>query len=232
MKAIKKRGVQYFITVVVVSTTLVYAATATKQKYYEEEKPATELMMKGKKGKAKTEKKQATVQPPKKETSPTPPAESDKTPAKVVANSKTGSTMEWYEKLLQKHLDDPAKVAHHSDVVIRYYRKPDDGDKIDQLKELGYYVHERSSNEYFQTYLTNTIYYGDSVKREDILLVAYQLRKAGVKLQAIEHSRYGSNWKSHSIEIGTDTAMVTMPELSLDTIRYIVENNPYIKTKF
>ncbi|MEL7146891.1 MAG: hypothetical protein AAFO69_11015, partial [Bacteroidota bacterium] len=61
--------------------------------------------------------------------------------------------------------------------------------------------------------------------------VAYQLRLSGVKLQAVEHSRFGDNWKSHSIELGTDTTMLDVPELSLDTIRYIVENNPFIKTK-
>lgn len=78
---------------------------------------------------------------------------------------------------------------------------------------------------------TNTIYYGDSIRKEDILVVAYQLKMAGIKLQAIEHSRFGDNWKSHSIELGTDTTMLKKPELSLDTIKYIVENNPYIKTR-
>ncbi len=137
----------------------------------------------------------------------------------------------WYKSLLAKYTANTEDLSYHHDVVIRYYRKPADVNKIDSLKSLGFYIHERPTKKELKSFYTNTIYYGDSIRREDVLVVAYQLKIAGFRLQAIEHSRFGDNWKSHSIELGTDTTMLTKPELTLDTIKYIVENNPFIKAR-
>jgi len=134
----------------------------------------------------------------------------------------------YFEALLKSY----QKVKHQSrkDVVIRYYRKSKDGKVVNSLEELGFYIHERPTDNSLKDLYSNTIYYGDSVRREDILIVAYQLKRAGMQLQAVEHSRFGDGWKSHSIELGTDIAMLKSPELSLDSIKYIIENNPYLKT--
>jgi len=154
---------------------------------------------------------------------------------KVIIESRpevTESSMDaWYQSLLKDYTSGDENISNYHGVVIRYYRKPIDMDKVDSLKSIGFYIHERPTKRELTSFYTNTIYYGDSVRREDILVVAYQLRMAGIKLQAIEHSRFGDNWKSHSIELGTDTTVLDMPELTLDTIRYIVENNQFIKTR-
>ncbi|MGB3468785.1 MAG: hypothetical protein WBA74_26105 [Cyclobacteriaceae bacterium] len=165
----------------------------------------------------------------------------EKLPPEIPADSNTSGTEisftdtqdieSWYDDLINKYTAKAENLSDYHDVVIRYYRKPRDGDKVDHLKELGFYIHERPTKTELKDLYTNTIYYGDSVRREDILVVAYQLIRSGIKLQAIDHSRFGDNWKSHSIELGTDTTMLNRPELSLDSIRQIVKNNPHLKVR-
>ncbi len=122
------------------------------------------------------------------------------------------------------------KNETRTDLVIRYYRKEKDKNMVNSLKSLGFYIHERPTAPKLKDLYSNTIYYGDSVRREDILITAYQLKSAGMKLQAVEHSQFGDNWKSHSIELGTDITKLKAPELSLGAIKDIIENNPYLKT--
>lgn len=106
-----------------------------------------------------------------------------------------------------------------TDVVIRYYKKAKDGDKIFRLRALGFYIHERPSSEKFDQYASNAIYYGDKVSLEDIKMVAYTLMRQGVDIKTIEPSQFFSDWKAHSIEIGTDDTMQDMPSLTLGDIR-------------
>ena len=227
MKEVKKRGFQYLVMVLIAASTLVLVSQFFKKEELQPSRQTSTRTTKSKPAKTQNKEFQKTVA----DTTSDVPDSQKKVKADSINDLQSTSTEEWYKGLLEKYSTNAKQVPTHDDVVIRYYRKPQDGNKIDQLKQLGYYIHERSSNKELQKYFTNTIYYGDSVKREDILLVAYQLRLAGVKLQAIEHSRFGDNWKSHSIELGTDTTMLAKPELSLDTIRYIVENNPFITTR-
>jgi hypothetical protein len=106
-----------------------------------------------------------------------------------------------------------------TDVVIRYYKKEKDGDKIFRLRALGFYIHERPSSERFDQYASNAIYYGDKVALEDIKMVAYTLMRQGFDLKTIEPSQFFSDWKAHSIEIGTDDTMQDAPSLTLGDIR-------------
>ncbi|WP_370090268.1 hypothetical protein [Ekhidna sp.] len=97
------------------------------------------------------------------------------------------------------------------DVVIRYYRHDQDGDKVYALKELGYYIHEKEANE-TAGLGSNVLYYGNDVRIEDIKIVALTLLEKGLPLKSIEPTRF--DWKSTSIEIGTDVNLVDANNLS------------------
>ncbi|MEL6559962.1 MAG: hypothetical protein AAFQ94_17365 [Bacteroidota bacterium] len=223
MSDVKQRGPQYFLLVVVVLAVIIVGNfLKPKSKAKTEMKP--KVMASSKKEFKKQEPEFEKILPSKNEKtdSLSMMASKDTMPIKID---------QWYQELLKQYTSEANDLSGQHDVVIRYYRKPKDENRIDSLRVLGFYIHERPTKKQLQQFHTNTIYYGDSVRREDVMVVAYQLKMAGFKLQAVEHSRFGDNWKSHSIELGTDTTMLTVPELSLDTIRYIVENNPYIKTR-
>lgn len=101
------------------------------------------------------------------------------------------------------------------DVVIRYYRHDQDGDKVYSLKELGYYIHEKEANE-TAGLGSNVLYYGNDVKIEDIRIVALTLIEKGLPIKSIVPTRF--DWKSNSIEIGTDTNMLDATNLTASQI--------------
>lgn len=223
MSDVKQRGPQYFL-LVVIALTIIFIGNFLKPKTIAKTEMTPQAMT--------SAKRQVKKQESAFEKTPFPRAKQADTVNMMVSKDTAPVKIDqWYRNLLKQYTSETKDLSSKHDVVIRYYRKPKDENRIDSLRRLGFYIHERPVKKQLQEFHTNTIYYGDSVRREDVMVVAYQLKMAGFKLQAIEHSRFGDNWKSHSIELGTDTTMLTVPELSLDTIRYIVENNPYIKTR-
>ncbi|MFK7952086.1 MAG: hypothetical protein AB8B73_04515 [Ekhidna sp.] len=102
------------------------------------------------------------------------------------------------------------------DVVIRYYKHEKDGDKVYALKDLKYYLHEKPATE-TKGLGSNVIYYGDEVNKEDIQVVAFILLENGIPLKSIERSKY--DWKSNSIEIGTDSLLIEQNNLTKKDIR-------------
>ncbi|MEO9872829.1 hypothetical protein [Ekhidna sp.] len=102
------------------------------------------------------------------------------------------------------------------DIVVRYYRHEQDGDKVYALKDQGYYIHEKEATETMGLG-SNILYYGDDVNIEDIQLIAYILLEENLPLKAIEPTQFG--WKSTSVEIGTDTLMLEEQTLSIDDIK-------------
>jgi len=102
------------------------------------------------------------------------------------------------------------------DVVIRYYRHDQDGDKVYALKKLGYYLHEKEAIE-TAGLGSNVMYYGNDVNIEDIQIVAYTLLAEGLPIKSIEPTRFA--WKSNAIEIGTNPDMLEAPGLSIDDVR-------------
>ena len=102
------------------------------------------------------------------------------------------------------------------DVVIRYYRHDQDGDKVYSLKELGYYIHEKEATE-TEGLGSNVMYYGANVAVEDIQIVAYMLLSSGLPLKSIEPSSY--SWKANAIEIGTDPDILDDDNLTESDIR-------------
>lgn len=101
------------------------------------------------------------------------------------------------------------------DVVIRYYRHDQDGDKVYSLKALGYYIHEKEATE-TEGLGSNVMYYGESVAIEDIQIVAYTLLENGIPLKSIKQSSY--SWKANAIEIGTDPDILEQSDLTADDI--------------
>jgi len=102
------------------------------------------------------------------------------------------------------------------DIVIRYYRHKKDLGKIDKLKELSYYIHEKEATE-TAGMGSNTLYYGDDVPLEDIQIIALTLLEVGVPLKSIKHTKF--EWKAKAIEIGTDTALVDDRNMSIQEIQ-------------
>lgn len=104
------------------------------------------------------------------------------------------------------------------DIVIRYYVKEKDSSIVFGLKDYGFYVHERKSMEPFKNERSNAVFYGDSVSLEDLKAICFVLSFGGLPLRTIEPSKYHSDWKSRSIEVGTDTTVVDNPVISIDDI--------------
>ena len=102
------------------------------------------------------------------------------------------------------------------DIVIRYYRHKKDLQKVDRLKALSYYIHEKEAIE-TAGLGSNIIYYGDDVPLEDIQIIAFTLLEEGIPLKSIKHTQF--EWKAKAIEIGTDTLLINEANISIQEIQ-------------
>lgn len=130
------------------------------------------------------------------------------------------SDAEYFQQLIQQYEERRADDAQaRTDVVIRYYKKNKDGDRVYKLRDLGFYIHERHVEADYDGYASNAIFYGDSVSREDLMIIAYNLIERGIKLQSITLSKYHDAWKAHSVEIGTDVTALEDQPFTAATLR-------------
>lgn len=106
-----------------------------------------------------------------------------------------------------------------SDIIIRYYKHPPDGDKVYSLKDLGFYIHERPIESAMSNYESNSIFYGDNVNKEDLMIVAYTLIDQGIPIKNITPSIYHDDWKNNAIEIGADSTVTNRKAMTLDQLR-------------
>lgn len=113
-------------------------------------------------------------------------------------------------------LADLPEGRSREDVVVRYYKHEDDGNRMYSLRRLGYYLHEREAEDNIGM-ASNALYYGSDVDVRDIQLVAYTLLEAGMPLKAIRKSAY--DWKYNSIEIGADASVQDNPVLKKSDIQ-------------
>tara|TARA_Y100001972_G_scaffold129060_1_gene193851 strand:+ start:4771 stop:5430 length:660 start_codon:yes stop_codon:yes gene_type:complete len=111
-----------------------------------------------------------------------------------------------------------------TDVIIRYYKHPPDGNSVYTLKDLGFYIHERPVDNEMTDYESNSIFYGDSVKKEDLLIVAYTLLSEGLPIKSIKPSLYHDGWKYNSIEIGADSTVIEKEVLTLEQLKQLPLN--------
>lgn len=130
------------------------------------------------------------------------------------ANTET-LLQDYFETLL---LDNEGRKTR-KEPVVRYYRHIPDGDKVDQLRKFGFYIHERPVEGSLENYESNSLYYGDSVSTEDIHLIAYFMLSQGLPLKVIQPSLYHDSWKAKSVEIGTDTLVTSQKRLTLSEIK-------------
>jgi hypothetical protein len=121
-----------------------------------------------------------------------------------------------YEKDIYSKLNRP---EYRADMIIRYYTKVNDKESVYALRKLGIYIHERPSDELFTNESSNTIFYGDSIARSDIEIIAMTLIESGIKLKAIVQSKYHDTWKSNSLEIGFYSSNARSKSLTLSDIR-------------
>jgi hypothetical protein len=102
--------------------------------------------------------------------------------------------------------------------IIRYYTKDKDKNRVFDLQQFGFYIHERPSP-LQQTHTSNMIHVGDSVTNKDVLLVGYQLIQSGMDIKDISFSREHAGWKSNAIEIGTDTTIMDKKPMTLKDLK-------------
>ena len=160
-------------------------------------------------------------------TNPTDETEEDTTPdtppvtdtsfedATEVATSYNGLT-DLKNRYLAPLIANLPQGQLREDVVIRYYKHEQDGERVYSLRDLGYYIHEKEASE-TAGLGSNVLYYGEDVNTEDIQIVAYTLLANGLPLKAIVPTQF--SWKSNSIEIGTDTLLINGVNLSESAIQ-------------
>lgn len=119
------------------------------------------------------------------------------------------------KSLIKTYLND--KIANlpegrfREDIVVRYYKNQKDEGKISALRNLKYYIHEKSETAISNTG-SNVIYYGKNVATEDIQIIAYTLLEKGFSIKAMQPSRY--SWKENAVEVGTDADILSKPSLT------------------
>jgi len=119
----------------------------------------------------------------------------------------------------QRDYSSYGKYENREDLIIRYYPKEMDGQIVYNLSKFNIYVHERPSGDRYYKYGSNAMYFGDSVKSQDIKIVASYLVQNGIELKTIKKTKY--KWKARSIEIATDTSLINEPSISLKDLYYM-----------
>lgn len=147
---------------------------------------------------------------------PIPQKDSTNTGASAISDA------DFFSSLMEEYYSERKNARgriSRTDVVIRYYKKDKDEDKIYKLRDLGFYIHERPADNGFEQYASNAIFYGDSINREDLILIAYNLMQNGIKLQSLTLSKFHDAWKAHSVEIGTDTTSLNKKPFTAAALR-------------
>lgn len=147
----------------------------------------------------------------------------DEKPAEKVTEKNLASDKDFFRDLMGIYkasvLDKLGKEKHRTDIIIRYYTHAPDGKKVYSLRKLGFYIHERPVESPLDDYESNAIFYGDEVTKEDLQLVVYTLLQQGLPIKRIAPSQFHDNWKSSSIEIGTDTTASDLSVVTLDQVQ-------------
>ena len=130
---------------------------------------------------------------------------------------------DYFDQLIESYkkttLAELPETENRTDLVVRYYPHPPDEGRVEVLGEYGYYLHERPVDDSNADYKSNSIFFGDKIKSEDIQIIAYLLIKNGVAISQIKPSRYHDGWKANSIEIGTDRRLNNSLPLTFEAIK-------------
>ena len=214
----------FYISLVVFCISIIHVSEEINKRRHQQEIKAIDLA--NKQQRAKKKRKTPTVKVKKEVAKKVDTlSQSSKTSTvetKTKAKTEKISDGEFFANLFEKEVgpgEKKASTRSRTDIVIRYYKKDKDGDRVYKLRNLGFYIHERPAEDDFDRYASNAIFYGDSVKKKDLILIAYQLMQNGVKLQSMTLSKYHDAWKAHSVEIGTDTTSLKDKPFTLGTLR-------------
>lgn len=213
----------FYISVVVFSFFVIHLSELANLRRHQQEMRDLEFVERSKKSKKKSQAKK--TKPKKVKPDTIGQVQQTKTikPDSVATLPKSKSDETFFSELLdeysKKNGNEGEVISPRTDLVIRYYKKKKDGGKVYKLRDLGFYIHERPSEVVFDNFASNAIFYGDSVKKEDLILIAYHLLNNGVELRSITLSKYHDAWKSNSVEIGTDTTVSNNPVFTLSTLR-------------
>ncbi|WP_420580064.1 hypothetical protein [Reichenbachiella sp.] len=220
----------FYICVVLFCISIIHISEVINEQRHRQQIKAIDLAKKQQKPKKRRKKR--TGEAKKKEANKivTPTQASDT--SKVETKSKPEkpariSDEEFFANLFEKQETQDGQKQNprsRSDIVIRYYKKDKDGDRVYKLRNMGFYIHERPAEDDFEDYASNAIFYGDSVKKNDLIRIAYQLMQNGVRLQSMTLSKYHDAWKAHSVEIGTDTTVLKDKPITLSRLRKMWED--------
>ncbi|MFZ9045256.1 MAG: hypothetical protein ACO2ZZ_05280 [Cyclobacteriaceae bacterium] len=143
----------------------------------------------------------------------------------------TQEPAEYFDQLIENYrkttLAEVPDTENRTDLVVRYYPHDSDEGKVKILSNYGFYLHERAVDNDNAEYRSNSIFYGDNIKSEDIQLIAYLLLQNNVAIKQIVPSKFHDGWKANSIEIGADVNIVDQPALTLVEVQSF--SNPYYK---
>lgn len=213
----------FYVSVVIFSISVIHVSEVINERRHQREIKAIDLAMK--KNKSEKKRKKSTTKAKKKiaKEIDSLSLDSTKTIVKLKNSTTTISDKDFFTQLINKNDlgDEELKKGTRSrtDIVIRYYKKEKDEDRVYNLRSLGFYIHERPAENDFDGFASNAIFYGDSVKKDDLIKIAYYLMNNGVKLQSMTLSKYHDAWKAHSVEIGTDTTVLNAKPFTLSTLR-------------
>jgi hypothetical protein len=153
--------------------------------------------------------------------------EGELSPSSVMDDSDPTS---FFDQLIENYrnttLAGVPETESRTDLVVRYYPHDSDEGRVKVLSEYGFYLHERSVENDNAEYQSNSIFYGDNIKTEDIQVIAYLLIKNGVPIKQIIPSKFHDGWKANSVEIGADINIDQQPVLTLGQVQSF--SNPYL----
>ena len=103
-------------------------------------------------------------------------------------------------------------------ITVQYFPKDVDHDIIQEtLQKLGFKL--ETGKPKITEVSTNSIWFGEKVKIEDVKLVAYTLIRAGVQIKAIRPFRNLSEKNPLLIQIGSDADIQDIQPFTVDKIR-------------
>lgn len=144
------------------------------------------------------------------------------TPAPKKSASKTiTSSSDYFDNLIEEYKANVlSKKKYRNDVVVRYYKHEQDGEKAEVLVDYGFYLHKRPVEESkFKSLKTNVIYFGQDFPKSDLELITYLLVKSGLEIKEVKPFKDYDGWKHNAIEIGCDPKLSKKSTISDDQIR-------------
>ena len=146
----------------------------------------------------------------------------DKIPNQIGDVDRIGRSLEADDELSRLQATSHPQPA--ADIVIKYYPKDLDGDKVrSALSEFGFHqVLEEKSRILDEP--VSDIVFGDRVAPESAKIVAYVLIRAGVEIKGLHRSNLASN--AHIIQLIANRIVDEGPPLTVENIRQMSTFDP------